>query len=441
MILFLVACKGPPLSLQVTLSSDDGHAALVRVSAPSTVVCTTTDDERVLEVEEEGTIRGLLASEEYSCVAQAEGWSDSSPVQVNVEALPTDLPLPTVKIRGDAGFHLLQYSKLNDLSDEKAIEARYLAVLDDKGRPRWQFPGGAGDVDTSWVAPGQILFGGFGIDKPFPPTVVDLDGKVLWMGPDEVVIGGRPYGDWNHDVGLNAEGNGVMGLVRQLDTGPDDYNFQILELSLENGEVLWFWDAFTYAADVLPPPVGLDPYHANSVWEDGGRIYVSLRADNRVIAIDKATNQVLWSMGPGLDFALQDTDGQPLAEIEWFYSQHDVKVVGDLMYVYDNGNERKEAGGTADTRVAVYRIDEERRIATREMMWTKKGWFTFLWGGLDPIPGGYSVAASSLYWMEEGGPNAELFHLDAAGEELTWRVQFEDPTVSLYRSEWSAEFP
>jgi hypothetical protein len=415
------------------------------VSAPATVTCSSDDDVRSTTVETDGVIRGLLAEETYQCVATAEGYEETDPVEITPVGLPPDLSLPILKKEGDAGYHLLQLSILNAVDSGELVSGRYLTVFDPEGRPRWQWPAGGGDVDVSWVGPEQILYGGTGMDLDVPPKIVDLDGTPLWEAPSTVDWKGRQFGVWNHDVGLSADGNSVLALVHDVSSGADPLDFWVIELDRSTGEVRNFLDVYTAGIAALPDPDGSDdPYHPNSVWDDESRIYVNLRGVSRLLCFDRFSGELLWWLGMGSEFQLLDKDGNPLPDSEWFFNAHDLKLIDGLLYVFDNGAERKNVGTISYSRVLVMRIDEAKRTATIEVSWEDPSegphWLAPIWGGVDPVPDGLSVAISNLWWVNDEGPHSALLHLDSQ-QNVSWKLYFEDPHVALYRSEWRPTFP
>lgn len=115
--------------------------------------------------------------------------------------------------------------------------------------------------------------------------------------------------------------------------------------------------------------------HANSIAVDpAGRLLVSLRHLHSVVALDfgdddEMRGQLLWQLGPGLDFALE---GDPAG---WQYMQHapEIDEEGNLI-LYDNGNlrpgttlpEDETAGEEAPySRAVIYSVDDESRTVTQ----------------------------------------------------------------------------
>src|SRR5262249_23571061 len=68
-----------------------------------------------------------------------------------------------------------------------------------------------------------------------------------------------------------------------------------------------------------------------------------------------------WRLGKDGDFRFDSTDPYP-----WFSHQHDAKVLPDnvTILLFDNGNLRRVADPSANSRGQVIRLDEQNRVAT-----------------------------------------------------------------------------
>ena len=113
-----------------------------------------------------------------------------------------------------------------------------------------------------------------------------------------------------------------------------------------SGREVWRWSVFDHTDEI--PPEDMSPMtcsffenyfgagtinwtHANSVYPVPGEdaVIVSFRNINRVVKIDTVSGDVLWQMGPGMDFELESGS--------WFSIQHDAQILpnGNLL-LYDN---------------------------------------------------------------------------------------------------------
>jgi hypothetical protein len=438
--MLLLACTEAPVSdilLEGTLSATDPHAIVVELSEAALVVCQSATDTVSQALEGQDVLRGLLAETEYRCTAEAAGRKSQA---ITLTTLPLPEGFPEIKLtipNPDAGYHLFHVSSLGDIQEDPVVE-RWTMILDAEARVRWHYVGlGGGDIDLSWVD-GKILAGGYDGEGPFLPRFISLDHEQQIPVPEEFVVDEhRTFYAWSHDV--EWTGDSFRGLMRILRDGEDDGSFAIVEVDLE-GTLLWFWDSGEHPE--LGTPVGQEPWHPNAVWADEDFFYVSLRITSQVLGIDRKTGDIAWKLGMDGDFKLVDPAGGELPDSEWFFNQHDAKFVEDRFYLFDNGSMRSYySEGPSYSRVVVLRLDADRVVL--ETAWTSEGfvWYDPIWGGVDPIPGGLSVAASAVSWLDPADTPSRLFQLDEAGTTETWAVEFPDLQIALYRSEWLEHFP
>jgi hypothetical protein len=140
-------------------------------------------------------------------------------------------------------------------------------------------------------------------------------------------------------------------------------------------------------------PTANDWLHANSIAYDPAdhNLIVSLRHQDWVIKIDyrdgAGTGDVVWRLGPGGDFVL--TADPSHGPWPWFSHQHDARMLGTHVLLFDNGNARVEgpAGIGGNSRGQVFRLNEAARTAT----------LTF-----NHDLGGYSAALGSSQRLSNG---------------------------------------
>jgi len=160
--------------------------------------------------------------------------------------------------------------------------------------------------------------------------------------------------------------------------------------------------------------------HANGVIVDprDGNLIISVRHQDAVIKVDRATGQLIWILG--------DHDGwtgrwrqyllEPEGELVWPYHQHSPTVTSwGTLLLYDNGNyksipPRERLDPLQNySRVVEYEIDEE--AMTIRQVWAygeaedERFYTTFL-GDADPLPltGNILVAAGGFVSDEKGLP-------------------------------------
>ena len=243
-------------------------------------------------------------------------------------------------------------------------------------------------------------------------------------------------------AGISEDGESIWAIELENVPDPDhpkeDWeSFTLERLDRATGETNWAWSAYDdgVAGGWLEAGRAADrePYHPNALWDEGDRIFVSLHNENAILAIDTTTRDVVWRLGEDGDFTLLDVNGEP--SDDWFYGQHDVKVIGDHVILYDNG-----LFGRETTRALVLTIDETARTAQIETSWWGDGWYTPVWGGVDPRDDGtYDVTIGVVWWINPGVDDRSALSWiepDGAGsaEEL-WRIEFPDRENGIYRSD------
>jgi len=152
----------------------------------------------------------------------------------------------------------------------------------------------------------------------------------------------------------------------------------IIELDADGNET-WEWSSFDHLDSTRFPSMlsrtggrggSYDWTHANSLYyvEADDSILVSLRHQNWVIKIDRATGDVIWRLGEDGDFDL--TNMAPSDADAWFYGQHAAEIHDDgTVLLYDNGIERPSlAPFQWYSRGVMYQLDEEDM--TVEQTWT-----------------------------------------------------------------------
>jgi hypothetical protein len=183
------------------------------------------------------------------------------------------------------------------------------------------------------------------------PQILEFDheAKLLPNG-DTVVIGTTPKVVDYHGKATKFVGNLVIVL---------DPNFQ----------PVWVWNAFRWLSTNrlgTDQPVPTDWTHANSVsWSPAdGDLVVSLRTQDWVVKINYANGtgdgRILWKLGAEGDFTPIANNPSP-----WFSHQHDARYInGTTLLVFDDGNTRRAADATADSRGQEWILNEPNKTAT-----------------------------------------------------------------------------
>jgi hypothetical protein len=228
---------------------------------------------------------------------------------------------------------------------------------------------------------------------------IDLQGAVvretntIEVSRQLQAMGHDPIGAFHHEAIRLPNGHTLALasveriLVDEQGPGPVNVYGEMIVALDANLQVVWAWNSFdhldrsrmallgetcTFEGPGCPAlflgPVANDWLHANSIGylSEDGNLIVSLRHQDWVVKIDYQNGQgnggVLWKFGNGGDFVLGATeDAWP-----WFSHQHDAKLAGGRLLLYDNGNVRVETLGAGNSRGQVLLVDEINLTATLE---------------------------------------------------------------------------
>lgn len=394
-------------------------------------------------------LRGLKAATPYRCFAfyvQRLGIGTqtiSSPfVTFQTASLPYDLKAPVITVPttdlARTGYILYSYGVLRY---PWRIDNRYQVILDAEGNVRWYFASeGGGDVDTTWIAPDAILYGGYA-SYSVPPTMVGLDKTIRLkdVSPAEGDYESRK--SWNHDTGISEDGSSLFYLTGE--SNGTYHGFFIRQLDLETNQIVWTWSSFEDGMEMgeLPPgsEENSDPYHANAIddqWEDRRLyLYVGLRDQNQVIKIDYETGEVLWHLGVGGDFQLLEKNGAPASNSRWFFDPHDIKFYGpNRMSVHDNGTDRATYGGKNFSRALQLDVDQVSKVARIRYEYTEANWVEPIWGGYDLLPTGNGLLCLAHCWLGAPERVSSLIEL-SPDAKVAWRADFTNDAEHAYRAE------
>lgn len=123
------------------------------------------------------------------------------------------------------------------------------------------------------------------------------------------------------------------------------------------GNVVWTWNIFDYSKP--KEDSNIDEWgHANSLEvDDDGNILVSFRDFNQIWKIDGKKGDVLWKLGKGGDFDINDE--------AVFYGQHSIDLINsEEILMFDNGH----AQFRSISRVLSIKINEVERTATLKVI-------------------------------------------------------------------------
>lgn len=211
----------------------------------------------------------------------------------------------------------------------------------------------------------------------------------------------------------------------------------------ENGDEVWRWTVFAHQ-DVIAPEAmdpencgvyfwGPDTYdwtHANAVIPVPGQnaYLVSLRNVSRIVKVNRATSQIEWQMGEGLDFTWVGA-GVPVQD-RWFYFQHDsIWLEGPRLLLFDNANCRY--GGSCLngpwSRALELEFDETAR--TVSTVWEYRVPFALSQGNVQRHPNGNTLIGT--------GSSRMIVELPPGGIEGEQLIELL-PDVGMVRAAYTA---
>ena len=306
-------------------------------------------------------------------------------------------------------------------------------LLNEGGQVVWYYihdgDDGGADIQVSWFPDRREMLIGPHMAGGDRPVRIDLEGQVSWEGPEQP---GDPHtiniqdGQLHHVLWETDDGGHVAVQCHYEQVGDDDVQGdRVVWLDQDNNEQ-WSWNTFDWL-EYDPDDVfmGLWWTHLNSVAFDETEdvAYINSWVQSKVWKVDRATGEILWTLGEGGDFA-----PDPDHEWPWFEMAHSVDPIGDNHFImHDNGtNERHWS------RVVEYALDETTMQA--EIVWEYPGdlsedrWYVVSCGDIDQLDNGNRLVVA----------NTRIMELTLAGElvfEYTWIPVDETPDLRSYQAE------
>lgn len=485
-LLLLLACSSEfPASVTVEANPSDRLGALVEVgkaddplsawveatvdgeTLASTAVTLSPDAKTTLVVR--GLLAGSTAELEVVATDGRRTWR-SEPEPFPVAALPTDWPACQVTV--DAGEHLGPHDVVcsNGVRSEDLAGVYY--CVDRQGRPRWSLEHATGltlRVVTGLPGGGHAAVGH---DQSVLVVFDERGAETGWYTPSWFAGRTRFEHEWidGHELILLEEGPwaGALALMTSTwdEVAPDAWRlaYGIIVFDLGTETVLWDWSAHGVLGDGLPidPAIDYDRLgvsavdserfmHANAIVsrqrDDGGsELWLSMRHQDWIVAIDTDTDAVLWRLGLDGDFDLvDDLDAAApasLSSADWFFAQHAPVVVEDdgdrvRLMLFDNGKRRP---GVAEddwySRALELTLDTDTMQAAPGFSFGdpsgEDAFYAAGGGDVDPLPGGAQVQ------VLKGWNATAVMHASYPEGELLWR--WECPELPDEQEQYRAAF-
>jgi hypothetical protein len=323
-----------------------------------------------------------------------------------------------------------------DLCDDRSEQK--LLIYDQEGRIRWYWsipdstsPG----IESRYLGDGRILWGG-GRSVGGVPEIVSLDHVIDRTEP----FPGAGELMFHHDAATLSDGR-LLALfeTEPTDQGESYIGFGLTAFDPSSGRIAWEWDGQDGVEQGVLDRDGEtgDVFHANAFsWEqreDGDRIWVSLCDDYSVIAVEAASGQVLAKLGRFGDLDLYDREGAELDNLYHARCTHGIVAKDNRVLVYDNGRAMDAS------RVTEYRVDLENGEATFWWSWTEPEWHEGTLGDADWIDDERVLVTQSHNECTAApaypGDRTAIVEVDVASNEVAWRLTFDDPHDTNYRSQ------
>lgn len=154
------------------------------------------------------------------------------------------------------------------------------------------------------------------------------------------VKAGNGYSSDIHEFEVTPQGTAYIDAYTPVclpvcsEANPPVQDGVIQEIDIRTGLVMWEWHAFaevpTSDSEVVPASGVFDAYHLNSIQPLGeNKLLVSMRDTSAIYEIDQSTGAILWTLGG-------KKNQFKLGTVAQFYFQHDVRLEGNRLTLFDN---------------------------------------------------------------------------------------------------------
>jgi hypothetical protein len=394
------------LSAFVGWAASEPAGALLEVSCDGELVASYTTD--ASPEEREVFVMGFVP--DALCVVSLTATaSDGRTTTRTVDYETPALDWPTTEVVTSDPTRYTPGWTFFTLNDATRVVPNRVAAVDHQGRYRWLFespftlPGTANEVG---ILPEGVLIGG-GDDGE--PIIASWDGRVIWQG----------HGLRNHhEIIYLPEENAFAVMQRDFPDCPTEDGHHYLSLyDRATDSVTFDW---ALCAHFTPMRVFHSWDHLNAVafWPDRQTFLISSRNQNSLFRVDRATGEILWTMGYGTfigggfrgDFAMSQADR--------FQAQHAPELLpsGNIL-LFDNGSARLRPY----SRAIEIAYDEEARTA--EVVWQyvpEPRIFSDIWGDVDQLDDGNRLITFGVRSLRE------LTHItEVQGTDAVWDLTLE----------------
>ncbi len=367
-------------------------------------------------------VMGLLDGISCDLVLESRIYQRSGRAEASIERagpLPDFLPELNARIidreRMQAGWTLWTFGRFS------ASGPVYVIVTDEQGRYRWYL---LESTDRRYadnelmIIPDGILLGG-GSTK-----ILNWEGDVVWEPPFES----------HHDITISTfHENHFLYLgysSKDCRTSEGTAN----EFDRTTQKTIWTW----YICEHFTPRLDYKNWsHINTIepFPDERAVLLSPRDQNALLKVDRDSDAIVWILGEGGDFEMDDSDR--------FYRQHapEFQPNGNIL-LFDNGLSSSEAsrhGDGADKAREYSRalelaliFDEDGKPLRAEKVWEYKDESLYSGGRseADRLPNGNTLITYST--LEEDF--STLMREVTAEGEVVWELRAPEDR-STYRSE------
>ncbi len=250
-------------------------------------------------------------------------------------------------------------------------------------------------------------------------TWVEMDGPI-------------PIGSWSshfQDLGYSADGvTNEFPWVGQM----------LVEVDPNSNEVVWSWNPFdfytlndydeyggTWQNTIIQGWNHYDWLHSNSFYfdEENNHIYISHRHLSRIVKIDYETGDIIWTLGPSVDY-MYSGDEHICSDLGISFQHHVQRLENGNLLIYDNGNLSQIFRNTEHAETRILEVDIENSCEIIFEYIFPSDWTTWGMGSVEKLDNNNYLISS---YVEDG----ILFEINQE-KEIIWKTTINK--YGLYRA-------